>query len=189
MPRTVRCSLIQASNVKSPTEASLPEIRQAMIDKHLALIDEAARRRLVLMVDHTFVYTDAVRKIAATGKYLDPEMAERLAFASSSADVDDVELTLSEREMQIFRLIVEGKCIKAIANELGLDEGRADLQERLVGEHGRSFRDGPDGAGEAQLPEELEELGVEPAEPAEVADPVIREFEVLQEVQDILEPR
>lgn len=65
---------------------------------------------------------DAVRKIAATGKYLDPEMAERLAFASSSADVDDVELTLSEREMQIFRLIVEGKCIKAIANELSISD-------------------------------------------------------------------
>ncbi len=29
------------------------------------LIDEAAKRRLVLMVDHTFVYTGAVRKIAA----------------------------------------------------------------------------------------------------------------------------
>lgn len=65
---------------------------------------------------------DAVRKVAATGKYLDPEMAERLAFASSSADVDDVELTLSEREMQIFRLIVEGKCIKAIANELSISD-------------------------------------------------------------------
>ena len=65
---------------------------------------------------------DAVRKIAATGKYLDPEMAERLAFASSSVDTDDVELTLSEREMQIFRLIVEGKCIKAIANELSISD-------------------------------------------------------------------
>src|SRR5438876_15573 len=29
----------------------------------LQLIDEAERRRLVLMVDHTFVYTGAVRKI------------------------------------------------------------------------------------------------------------------------------
>ena len=30
MPRIVRCGLIQASNVKSPAEASLPEIREAM---------------------------------------------------------------------------------------------------------------------------------------------------------------
>jgi Predicted dehydrogenases and related proteins len=33
------------------------------VDESLALIDEADRRGLVLMVDHTFVYTSAVRKI------------------------------------------------------------------------------------------------------------------------------
>lgn len=65
---------------------------------------------------------EAIRKVATTGKYLDPEMAERLAFASSSADVDDVELTLSERELQIFRLIVEGQCIKEIANALSISD-------------------------------------------------------------------
>jgi DNA-binding NarL/FixJ family response regulator len=65
---------------------------------------------------------EAIRKVAATGKYLDPEMAERLAFASSSADADDVELTLSERELQIFRLIVEGQCIKEIANALSISD-------------------------------------------------------------------
>jgi predicted dehydrogenase len=35
----------------------------ATADQSLALIDEADKRRLVLMVDHTFVYTSAVRKI------------------------------------------------------------------------------------------------------------------------------
>jgi beta-ureidopropionase len=44
MSRIVRCGLIQASNVKSPSEAGLPEIREAMIDKHLALIAEAAEK-------------------------------------------------------------------------------------------------------------------------------------------------
>ena len=44
MPRVVRCGLIQASNVKSPAEAGLAEIREAMIEKHLVLIDEAGRR-------------------------------------------------------------------------------------------------------------------------------------------------
>lgn len=65
---------------------------------------------------------EAVRKIAATGKYLDPEIAERLAFASSSPEADDIELTLSERELQIFRLIVDGRCIKEIANELSISD-------------------------------------------------------------------
>ena len=44
MPRVVRCGLIQASNVKSPAEASLPDIRQAMIDKHLKLIAVAGAK-------------------------------------------------------------------------------------------------------------------------------------------------
>jgi len=47
--------------------------KHVLVEKPLAsscgegrrLIEEAARRRLVLMVDHTFVYTGAVRKIAA----------------------------------------------------------------------------------------------------------------------------
>jgi len=44
MPGVVRCGLIQASNVKSPAEAGLPEIRQAMIDKHLELIADAGAK-------------------------------------------------------------------------------------------------------------------------------------------------
>ena len=36
----------------------------ASVEQGRRLIEEAARRRLVLMVDHTFVYTGAVRKIA-----------------------------------------------------------------------------------------------------------------------------
>ncbi len=41
MSRIVRCGLIQASNVLSSDKASLGEIREAMIAKHLKLIDEA----------------------------------------------------------------------------------------------------------------------------------------------------
>jgi N-carbamoylputrescine amidase len=41
MPRIVRCSLIQASNA-APPDASLAATKQAMIDKHVALIGQAA---------------------------------------------------------------------------------------------------------------------------------------------------
>jgi N-carbamoylputrescine amidase len=44
MPRIVRCGLIQASNVLSPDKASLAEVREAMIAKHVRLIEEAAAR-------------------------------------------------------------------------------------------------------------------------------------------------
>jgi len=41
MPRIVRCALIQASNAASP-ELPLEEVKQAMIAKHLGLIEQAA---------------------------------------------------------------------------------------------------------------------------------------------------
>ncbi len=41
MPRIVRCSLIQAANV-APAEQELSKVKSAMIEKHLALIKQAA---------------------------------------------------------------------------------------------------------------------------------------------------
>jgi beta-ureidopropionase len=41
MPRIVRCSLIQATNSESP-ESPLEKIKQVMIEKHVALIRQAA---------------------------------------------------------------------------------------------------------------------------------------------------
>ena len=44
MPRNVRCALIQASNALR-SERPLAQIRKAMIDKHLKLIEQAARKK------------------------------------------------------------------------------------------------------------------------------------------------
>jgi beta-ureidopropionase len=48
MSRTVRCGLIQA---KTPADAgpSLPQIKKAMIDKHLRLIEQAARQKVQVL--------------------------------------------------------------------------------------------------------------------------------------------
>ena len=43
MPRVVRCGLIQAAN-SEPAESSIEKIKKAMIDKHVAMIDDAAKR-------------------------------------------------------------------------------------------------------------------------------------------------
>jgi beta-ureidopropionase len=42
MPRVVRCSLIQAANAASP-DLPLAQVKQAMLDKHVAYIDQAAK--------------------------------------------------------------------------------------------------------------------------------------------------
>lgn len=48
MPRTIRCGLIQARNVLGPSRA-MAEIKQAMVQKHLKLIDQAARKRVSIL--------------------------------------------------------------------------------------------------------------------------------------------
>lgn len=67
---------------------------------------------------------EAIRKVSATGKYLNPEMAEQIAFAGSSPETkhDDLDLLLSDRELQIFNMIVDGKSIKEIAYELAISD-------------------------------------------------------------------
>ena len=67
-------AVIIATPVSSHYELALAALRagkHVLVEKPLAarsdqareLVDEAAARKLVLLVDHTFVYTDAVRKI------------------------------------------------------------------------------------------------------------------------------
>jgi N-carbamoylputrescine amidase len=48
MPRTVRCGLIQARNVKPP-EAGLPAIKKAMMQKHDKLIAQAAKKKVKIL--------------------------------------------------------------------------------------------------------------------------------------------
>jgi beta-ureidopropionase len=48
MARTVRCGLIQTRNVLGP-ERDLPSIKKAMIDRHVTLISEAARKKVKIL--------------------------------------------------------------------------------------------------------------------------------------------
>ncbi|MGA8488880.1 MAG: nitrilase-related carbon-nitrogen hydrolase [Terriglobales bacterium] len=48
MSRTVRCGLIQAGNVLT-SDRSLPQIKKAMIDKHLKLIEKAAKQKVRIL--------------------------------------------------------------------------------------------------------------------------------------------
>ncbi|MGA7574638.1 MAG: nitrilase-related carbon-nitrogen hydrolase, partial [Terriglobales bacterium] len=48
MSRNVRCGLIQASNALSANR-SLPEVKKAMIEKHLKLIEQAAKKKVKIL--------------------------------------------------------------------------------------------------------------------------------------------
>ena len=68
------------------------------------------------------ILREAIRKISATGQYLSPDMAEQIVFSNHSAEKKSAKLILSEREMQIFHLIIDGKSIREIAQELAISD-------------------------------------------------------------------
>src|SRR5437899_13024162 len=55
MSRNVRCGLIQASNALG-TNRPLPEIKKAMIDKHLKLIEQAAKKKVKILCIQELFY-------------------------------------------------------------------------------------------------------------------------------------
>ena len=59
----------------------------------------------------------AIHRVASGGRYLDPRIAEQLAFASSSP-TDDATAQLSDREFQILRLLAQGLSVNQIADQL-----------------------------------------------------------------------
>ena len=65
---------------------------------------------------------NAIRKIAAGGKYITHSLAEKLALAIDENTEKPLHETLSDREFQVLKLIASGKTPNEIANLLCLSE-------------------------------------------------------------------
>lgn len=63
---------------------------------------------------------NAIRKVAAGGVFISPEVAEKLAFGLRQSSDAPSHSQLSDREYQIFLMLVYGKAITEIADELNL---------------------------------------------------------------------
>ncbi|MBF0143422.1 MAG: response regulator transcription factor [Magnetococcales bacterium] len=62
----------------------------------------------------------AVRKVAAKGKYLSPKLAERLVDHLGDDSLRPPHMKLSSREFEVFRHFASGKTLSQVANELRL---------------------------------------------------------------------
>src|SRR5215212_9525850 len=86
-----------------------------------------------LMKDATpFELEQAIRSVMATGTYFSPAIAQRLLQPSEPTANDE----LTHRQVEILKLIAQGRASKEIAYELGLspktvDVHRARIMERL----------------------------------------------------------
>jgi DNA-binding NarL/FixJ family response regulator len=62
----------------------------------------------------------AIRKVAAGGRYIDPVLVDEMVFDQGLGDGKRPHERLSDREFQIFQLLVSGKTVNAIAEGLSL---------------------------------------------------------------------
>jgi DNA-binding NarL/FixJ family response regulator len=62
----------------------------------------------------------AIQKVTRGGKYMTPALAEKIAFAMASPPAQAPHHVLSERELEVLRLIAAGKSLKEIAALLSL---------------------------------------------------------------------
>ena len=83
-------------------------------------------------------------------------------------------------------LVVDGEEGEGL-DELGLDSGSPDHHHRLAGEDGRALGDGPDIAGELEVPQVIQELLVKEALAPEVLDILIVEMQVLDIVDQLVQ--
>lgn len=62
----------------------------------------------------------AIRKVAAGGRFIDPSVAEKMAFESAGLDGRPGHDCLTDRELQILRLLARGMGVNEIAEELAI---------------------------------------------------------------------
>lgn len=62
----------------------------------------------------------AIRRVSKGGKFVSPDLAEKLVFDLGKDNEKPLHETLSDREFQVLGLIASGKKIKAIAEELSV---------------------------------------------------------------------
>jgi DNA-binding NarL/FixJ family response regulator len=78
----------------------------------------------------------AIHTVAASGNYLDPEIAAKLVINSTARKKDFSHLALSERELEVLQLMIAGQSLVAIAAHLFISRKtvsthKARLMEKL----------------------------------------------------------
>lgn len=65
------------------------------------------------------ILLDAIRRVAGGGRYIDPHIAEQIAFSATSAETS-LHSRLSDREYEVFILLASGLSVNDIAQRLSI---------------------------------------------------------------------
>lgn len=79
----------------------------------------------------------AIRKVASGGKFISPELAEKMVFDVTSPGERAPHMLLSDRELEVFRLLIIGKSVNDIAAQLRISNKtvsthKVHLMEKLA---------------------------------------------------------
>jgi DNA-binding NarL/FixJ family response regulator len=78
----------------------------------------------------------AIRKVAGGGRWIDAKLALKVTFAEQISDIDEVhqvsQKPLSEREMEIMKLLVKGNSLNEIANSLAIERGTVSTYKTRI---------------------------------------------------------
>lgn len=101
-----------------------PQLRVLVVSMHDApqiaqRVLRAGANGYITKNRHPKMLFDAIRKVAGGSRYLDPELAEEIAFGPPSGG-DGGSPALSDREFQVLRLLGEGLSLNEIAAKLSI---------------------------------------------------------------------
>jgi DNA-binding NarL/FixJ family response regulator len=62
----------------------------------------------------------AIRKVSTGGRYITPELAERMVFGSPASSSSEAHNTFTDREQEVFDLLITGKAVSEIATHMNI---------------------------------------------------------------------
>jgi DNA-binding NarL/FixJ family response regulator len=79
---------------------------------------------------------DGIRKVAAGGRFIDSVFAEKMIFSDKQTQRDQPHKLLSERELEVFKLLVSGNSVNDIAEKMFISNKtvsahKVNLQRKL----------------------------------------------------------
>lgn len=92
----------------------------------------AGARGYVTKDSATEELTAAARAVLGGRTYVSAALAERMVGAIANTDIDAAYHQLSDREMQVLRMLGSGRSIKEIAEELALSDKTASTYRRRI---------------------------------------------------------
>ncbi|MDO8465161.1 MAG: response regulator transcription factor [Gallionella sp.] len=125
---------ISGEDLIARIKSAYPDVRILVLSMHnetqvVLLAMKAGASGYICKSCSPQILLEAIRKVAAMGRYLEPAMAERLAYTAASPTQEPIRSILSERELQVLRLIVEGKSISEIASQLFISDKTASTHK------------------------------------------------------------